>query len=242
MKIGILQVDLTVGDFSGNSLKIQQAYERVVKAGAELVLAPELGLCGYPPRDLLNREDFIQAHDRSLRPLAAKIGSVPLLMGGIEKFKGKDGRPLHNAAFLLHQKKARVVARKALLPTYDVFDEDRYFEPGGDSQPIRLGKIRVGVTICEDIWNDEDVWPVRRYRRDPVRELAKKGIDLLVNLSASPWSISKGTGPVLAANCLKLRSWAWTKSSRFSKSLGGYPQRPSSGAKTSSAPAFTTRS
>ena len=88
MKIGILQVDLTVGDFSGNSLKIQQAYERVVKAGAELVLAPELGLCGYPPRDLLNREDFIQAHDRNLRQLAAKTGPVPLLIGGVEKFKG----------------------------------------------------------------------------------------------------------------------------------------------------------
>jgi NAD+ synthetase len=191
MKIGILQINLTVGDFSGNALKIRQAYERVVKGGAELVVAPELGLCGYPPRDLLNREDFVQAHDRALRQLAGKLGKVPLLIGGIEKYRGKGGRPLHNAAFLLHKKKARVVARKALLPTYDVFDEDRYFEPSGDSQPVRIGKRRVGVTICEDIWNDEDVWPVRRYRRDPVRELTKKGIDLLVNLSASPWNIDK---------------------------------------------------
>ena len=191
MKIGILQVDLTVGDFLRNSLKIKQAYERVVQAGAGLVLAPELGLCGYPPRDLLNRQDFVRAHDQSLRQLAEKIGPVPLLIGGIEKFRGKEGRPLHNAAFLLHRKKARVVARKALLPTYDVFDEDRYFEPGGDSQPIRIGKTRVGVTVCEDIWNDEDLWPERRYRRDPVRELTQKGIDLLVNLSASPWNIGK---------------------------------------------------
>jgi NAD+ synthetase len=191
MKIGILQINLTVGDFSGNALKIRQAYERVVKGGAELVVAPELGLCGYPPRDLLNREDFVQAHDRALRQLAGKLGKVPLLIGGIEKYRGKGGRPLHNAAFLLHKKKARVVARKALLPTYDVFDEDRYFEPSGDSQPVRIGKRRVGVTICEDIWNDEDVWPVRRYRRDPVRELTKKEIDFLVNLSASPWNIDK---------------------------------------------------
>ena len=117
MKIGLLQIDLTVGDFSGNSLKIQQAYDRVVKGGAELVVAPELGLCGYPPRDLLNREDFVQAHEGALKQLAGKIGKVPLLVGGIERFKGKDGRPLHNAAFLLQQKKARVVARKALLPT-----------------------------------------------------------------------------------------------------------------------------
>ena len=191
MKIGILQIDLTVGDFAGNSVKILKSYEKVVREGADLVLAPELGLCGYPPRDLLNREDFLKAHDRALRGLAEKIGKVPILIGGIEKFRGKDGRPLHNVAFLLQQKKLRVVARKALLPTYDVFDEDRYFEPGGDSQPLRIGKIRVGVTICEDIWNDEDLWPVRRYRRDPVRELAKKGIDLLVNLSASPWSLGK---------------------------------------------------
>jgi NAD+ synthetase len=191
MKIGLLQIDLTVGDFPGNAWKIQQAYDRVVRAGAELVVAPELGLCGYPPRDLLNREDFVQAHDRALRGLAAKIGKVPLLLGGIEKVRGREGRPLHNVAFLLQQKKSRVVVRKALLPTYDVFDEDRYFEPGGDSQPIRIGKGRVGVTICEDIWNDEDVWLVRRYRRDPVRELTKKGIDLLVNLSASPWNLDK---------------------------------------------------
>ncbi len=191
MKIGILQVDLTVGDFAGNSGKILRGYEKVVREGADLVLAPELGLCGYPPRDLLNREDFLEAHDRALRGLAAKIGKIPLLTGGIERFRGRDGRPLHNAAFLLQQKKLRVVARKVLLPTYDVFDEDRYFEPGGDSRPIRIGKTRVGVTICEDIWNDEDLWPLRRYRRDPVRELTRKGIDLLVNLSASPWSIDK---------------------------------------------------
>ena len=191
MKIGILQVDLTVGDFVGNSVKILRSYEKVVREGADLAVAPELGLCGYPPRDLLNRADFLEAHDRALKGLAVKIGKVPLLIGGIEKFQGKDGRPLHNTAFLLQQKKIRAVARKALLPTYDVFDEDRYFEPGGDFQPIRIGKARVGVTICEDIWNDEDVWPTRRYRRDPVRELTKKGIDLLVNLSASPWSLDK---------------------------------------------------
>jgi len=191
MKIGILQLNLTVGDFTGNCARIRKGYEKVVGEGAELALVPELGLCGYPPRDLLNREDFLEAHDRALKELAGHIGKVPLLLGGIEKFRGKDGRPLHNVAFWVQQKKPRVVARKGLLPTYDVFDEDRYFEPGGESQPIRLGKTRVGVTLCEDIWNDEDVWPVRRYRRDPVRELTRKGIDLLVNLSASPWSIDK---------------------------------------------------
>ncbi len=123
--------------------------------------------------------------------LAKKIGSVPLVLGGIEKNRKKAGRPLHNSAFLLQKGKAKVVAQKSLLPTYDVFDEDRYFEPASRTVPLRIGQNRVGVTICEDIWNDEDLWPERRYRTDPVRQLCQKGIDLLINLSASPWHIGK---------------------------------------------------
>ena len=191
MKIGILQLNFTVGDFAQNSERVLVGYGEAVGRGADLAVAPELGLCGYPPRDLLHRIDFLQAHDRALRELAKKIGKVPLLIGGIEKSKEKAGRPLHNSAFLLQQGKIQVVARKALLPTYDVFDEDRYFEPGSGGKPVRIGGVRVGVTICEDIWNDEDLWPVRRYRNDPVNDLGKKGMDLLINLSASPWHIEK---------------------------------------------------
>jgi len=191
MKIGILQLNFTVGDFTKNSDRVLVGYGEAVGRGADLAVAPELGLCGYPPRDLLHRVDFLQAHDRALRELAKKIGKVPLLIGGIEKSKEKAGRPLHNSAFLLQQGKIQVVARKALLPTYDVFDEDRYFEPGSGGKPVRIGGVRVGVTICEDIWNDEDLWPVRRYRNDPVNDLGKKGMDLLINLSASPWHIEK---------------------------------------------------
>ena len=191
MKIGILQLNFTVGDFTKNSERVLVGYGEAVGRGADLTVAPELGLCGYPPRDLLHRVDFLKAHDRALRGLAKKIGKVPLLIGGIEKSKEKAGRPLHNSAFLLQQGKIQVVAKKALLPTYDVFDEDRYFEPGGEGKPVRIGGSRVGVTICEDIWNDEDLWPVRRYRNDPVNDLGKKGMDLLINLSASPWHIEK---------------------------------------------------
>lgn len=191
MKIGLLQLNFTIGDFAKNAEKVLTAYQRAVQQGAELCVTPELGLCGYPPRDLLHRKDFLQSHDRTLRGLAKKIGKVPLILGGIEKTKKKDGRSLHNSAFLLQQGRFRAVAQKSLLPTYDVFDEDRYFEPGTTNQPVRIGKQKVGVTICEDIWNDEDLWPKRRYRRDPVRELAKKGINLLVNLSASPWNMGK---------------------------------------------------
>ena len=191
MNIGILQLNFTIGDFEKNSDKVARSYGEAVELGAELVVAPELGLCGYPPRDLLNRADFLEGHDRGVRELAKRVGKVPLLMGGIEKSTKKEGRPLHNVAFLFEKGKVRVVARKRLLPTYDVFDEDRYFEPGEKVVPVRIGGRRVGVTICEDIWNDEDVWMERRYLADPVRELAKKGIDLLINLSASPWHQGK---------------------------------------------------
>ena len=191
MKIGILQLNFTVGDFRGNSEKLVSAYERAVREGAELCVGSELGLCGYPPRDLLNRRDFVESHERALREVAKRVGKVPLLIGGIEKTNQKAGRPLYNTAFLVEKGKTRAVARKILLPTYDVFDEDRYFEAGDKVGSVRIAGKRVGVTICEDIWNDEDLWPERRYRIDPVRELAKKGMDLLINLSASPWNIGK---------------------------------------------------
>jgi len=191
MKIGILQLNFTVGDFRGNSEKLVSAYERAVREGAELCVGSELGLCGYPPRDLLNRRDFVESHEWALREVAKRVGKVPLLIGGIEKTNQKTGRPLYNTAFLVEKGKTRAVARKILLPTYDVFDEDRYFEAGDKVGSVRIAGKRVGVTICEDIWNDEDLWPERRYRIDPVRELAKKGMDLLINLSASPWNIGK---------------------------------------------------
>jgi len=191
MKIGILQLNFTVGDFWGNSEKLVSAYERAVREGAELCVGSELGLCGYPPRDLLNRRDFVESHERALREVAKRVGKVPLLIGGTEKTNQKTGRPLYNTAFLVEKGKTRAVARKILLPTYDVFDEDRYFEAGDKVGSVRIAGKRVGVTICEDIWNDEDLWPERRYRIDPVRELAKKGMDLLINLSASPWNIGK---------------------------------------------------
>ena len=191
MNIGILQLNFTVGDFKGNSEKLVSAYERAVREGAELCVGSELGLCGYPPRDLLNRRDFVESHERASREVAKRVGKVPLLIGGIEKTNQKAGRPLYNTAFLVEKGKTRAVARKILLPTYDVFDEDRYFEAGDKVGSVRIAGKRVGVTICEDIWNDEDLWPERRYRIDPVRELAKKGMDLLINLSASPWNIGK---------------------------------------------------
>jgi len=191
MRLGLAQLNTTVGDLAGNRARILDAYRTLVSRGAELVLFPELAVCGYPPRDLLFKRRFVPDAAESLAAIAREVGEVPALIGTVEANLAGRGRPFFNAAAFCHRGAVTATARKRLLPTYDVFDEDRYFEPGGDSQPVRIGKTRVGVTICEDIWNDEDVWPVRRYRRDPVRELTKQGIDLLINLSASPWNLGK---------------------------------------------------
>jgi len=187
MKIGILQLNATIGDFEGNARKVAEAYREAVAQGAELAVAPELFLCGYPPRDLLLRDDFLTACEHALARLAPGIGEVPLLVGTIERNPDRPGRPLYNSAALVRDGKVAGHARKILLPTYDVFDEDRYFEPG--DKPFfftHLGK-KIGVTICEDIWNDADFWPDRIHQRDPFHELSQEGIDCMVNLSASPW-------------------------------------------------------
>lgn len=187
MKIGILQLNATIGDFPGNAAKLLTAYRTVVEQGAELAVAPELFLCGYPPRDLLLRDDFLHAAEESLKSLAAEIGDVPLLVGTIQRNPVRPGRPLYNAAALLQNGKIEAHAHKCLLPSYDVFDEDRYFEPAAAPFAFEHLGQKIGVTICEDIWNDADFWPERIHRRDPFHELAAKGAHLIVNLSASPW-------------------------------------------------------
>jgi NAD+ synthetase len=191
VKFGLLQLNSTIGDFAGNRQKLSDAYQQACRQGAEFVVAPELFLCGYPPRDLLLREDFIEANLASLAEAAAFVGEVPLCVGYVDRNPRRPGRPLHNSAAILHAGRVAWRQHKALLPTYDVFDEDRYFEPGGELKPFEFGGHRLGITICEDIWNDEDFWPERRYRRDPVKELVAAGADLIVNLSASPWHRGK---------------------------------------------------
>jgi NAD+ synthase (glutamine-hydrolysing) len=120
MKIGLLQINFTVGDFLQNAEKIVSAYEKAVRGGADLCVSTELGLCGYPPRDLLNRKDFIQSHDNALKKVAKRIGRTPLLLGGIAPTHKKAGRPLYNATFLLEKGKSRLIAQKRLLPTYEI--------------------------------------------------------------------------------------------------------------------------
>jgi NAD+ synthase (glutamine-hydrolysing) len=204
VKIGILQLNSTVGDFAANQKKLLAGYEKACALGAEFILAPELFLCGYPPRDLLLREDFIDANLSALNETGKNVGAIPLCVGYVDRNPEKPGRALRNSAAVLQNGKIIWRTTKSLLPTYDVFDEDRYFEPAKNVAPFVLvgqasslssgqdaRSTKIGITICEDIWNDEDFWPERIYRRDPVKELIAQGAEIILNISASPWSAGK---------------------------------------------------
>jgi NAD+ synthase (glutamine-hydrolysing) len=191
MKIGFLQLNSTIGDFAANVKKLLAGYEQAVSRGAEFVLAPELFLCGYPPRDLLLRADFIEANLAALNDTAKKTGPVPLCIGFVDKNLERPGRALRNTAAILQNGRIIWRANKCLLPTYDVFDEDRYFEPAKTIAPFEFNGRKLAITICEDIWNDEDFWPERLYRRDPVKDAISQGADMVFNISASPWHDSK---------------------------------------------------
>lgn len=191
MKIGIAQINAVVGDFSGNAKRILAAYRECLELGAELVVVPEMALVGYPPRDLLCRSQFVPKCLQALDYLADETGDVPMLVGYVDVHTEKSvGKPYRNAAAFLHQGKVIHRIWKTLLPAYDVFDERRYFEPGDDCKPIVWKGKRLGITICEDIWT-EDHLDRPLYSRDPATELAGQGIDLLINLSASPFSVGK---------------------------------------------------
>jgi NAD+ synthetase len=191
VKIGVLQLNSTIGDYGANQNKVVAAYERACAQGAEFAIAPELFLCGYPPRDLLLRPDFIKANLVTLTAVAGKVGAVPLCVGYVDQSTARPGRPLTNSAAILQNGKVIWHQHKSLLPTYDVFDEDRYFEPAKTVAPFVFNGRKIAITICEDIWNDEDFWPDRLYRRDPIKELVAAGADLILNISASPWHAGK---------------------------------------------------
>ncbi len=191
MKIGLLQLNSTVGDFAANRQKLLAAYAQAVGRGAEFVLAPELFLCGYPPRDLLQREDFVEANLTALAETASQTGAIPLCVGFVDRNSERPGRALRNSAAVLQNGKIIWRTTKSLLPTYDVFDEDRYFEPAKRIAPFGFNGRKLGITICEDIWNDEDFWPERLYRGDPVKELIAQGAEIILNISASPWHDGK---------------------------------------------------
>jgi len=193
MRIGLAQINTIVGDLAGNSRRILEAYRTLVAQGAELVIYPELVVSGYPPRDLLFKKHFVADVEKATRELATQIGAVPALIGYTEANTTGAGRSAFNSAAFCHQGKITATARKCLLPTYDVFDEDRYFEPASAPIVVEFGGRRIGITICEDIWTHAMISTRRLYNGvEPVRQLAAQRCDLMVNLSASPWNYGKG--------------------------------------------------
>jgi NAD+ synthase (glutamine-hydrolysing) len=192
MRLGLAQINTTVGDIAGNRRRIIGAYQALVARGAQLVVFPELVTCGYPPRDLLFKKHFVPDVEESLKAVAAAVGEVPALVGTVESNTGGSGRPFYNSAAFCHRGKVTAVARKCLLPTYDVFDEDRYFEPAASPTVIVHEGVRIGITICEDIWTHPTISTRRLYNGlDPLAQLAAQKCDVMVNLSASPWNHGK---------------------------------------------------
>ncbi len=191
MKVGFAQINPTVGDLTGNADRVLAAYEHAVKHGAEVVLAPELAIAGYPPRDLIFQSRFVPAQLQALEKLEHAIGDVPLIVGFVEpRSRQLPGQSFCNAAAVLQRGHARRVVRKSLLPTYDVFDEARYFEPAEATAPVEINGRRVGITICEDIWT-ESYLPRQLYPAHPVQSLVDQGATMILNISASPFQVGK---------------------------------------------------
>lgn len=192
MKIALLQINPTVGDLDGNAGLIAESLREARRRGADLAITPELALVGYLPRDLLLSAGFVRRSWDVLARLACDIADLPPVLVGIpEPNPADEGRPLFNSAVLLRNGRCDQRFRKALLPTYDVFDEDRYFEPFHGPQVLEWDGRRIGISICEDIWNDRDFWKRRRYHHDPIEELIRAGAEAVVNLSASPFTAGK---------------------------------------------------
>jgi NH3-dependent NAD+ synthetase/predicted amidohydrolase len=191
MKIALAQINTTVGDLAGNETQIRAAYENAVRTGADLVVLPELAVTGYPPRDLLLREGFVSGNLAAVDNLARITGRTGLVIGFVGRNETRPGRAVTNSVALLQHGKILAIRHKTLLPTYDVFDEDRYFEPASANPPVEFNGILLGLTVCEDLWNDEEFWSERRYPHDPARNLIDSGAKLIVNTSASPWHLGK---------------------------------------------------
>lgn len=194
MKIIIAQLDPIVGDVKGNVEKIQQTLHLYQKESPDLLIFSELFLSGYPPRDLLEKPWFIENVQQGLAALlkiSADFRNTGILLGAPTPTKKKAGRGLYNSALLLYQGKLLHQQPKSLLPTYDVFDEARYFDPAPQTDVVSFKKEMLGISICEDAWNDPELWPKRFYPFDPIELLVKKGATLLINISASPFHVGK---------------------------------------------------
>jgi len=194
MRIAIAQLNPTIGDFLGNLAKIEQALESSAAASPDLLVLPELYLTGYPPQDLLERDWFVDAAEHALERLegiSARYPRTAILVGTVRRTGTVIGKGLHNSAVMLLAGSVKATVHKTLLPTYDVFDEARYFDAASSTSVVELNGHRLGITVCEDAWNDPSLWRTSIYDADPVADLAAQGVDVIINLSASPFYAGK---------------------------------------------------
>lgn len=191
MKIVVCQINPIIGNLEYNKAKIEKGYERGAQENADLVIFPELSLIGYPPLDLVEKAEFRKEVRKKINELAAITGNIGLLFGAITEDNDLIGTNIHNSAVLCYNGKIQFIQPKTLIPNYDVFDEMRYFEPAKEVLVHTFKGEHLGISVCEDIWNDADYWYRRRYEVDPVEELKKKGATVLINISASPYSFGK---------------------------------------------------
>ena len=220
VKIGFAQINTIVGDFAGNARKIARAAEDLESRGAQISLTPELALTGYPPQDLLFKSDFVPRNLAALDELHRRVGKAALLIGCVDVNPSGNGRPFFNTAAVLEKGRPVRKVFKSLLPTYDVFDEARYFEPGPAPVPVEIGGHRIGVTICEDIWTPEYL-PRGLYSCDPVHDLVTAGAAAIVNLSASPFQVGK---PALRREMIRRQAGRHRVPFFYCNAIGGNDQ------------------
>ncbi len=218
MKVLMAQMNPIVGDIEGNVSKVANIIHKGKEMRAELVIFPELVISGYPPRDLVEKESFVDANLKKLEEVAKQTDSLSAIVGFIDKNPSPIGKKVFNAAALLEKGKIKSIHHKALLPTYDVFDEGRYFEAAEFVHLADFKGMKTGISICEDAWNDEDFWQERKYRRDPVKEQVGMGAEILFNLSASPYSVGK---PSLRERMLSSQAKKYKKVMVFVNQVGG---------------------
>ena len=191
MKIALAQINPTVGDFQRNTEKICAFIDRAKNQDADLIVFPELAVTGYPPKDFLDIPAFIDENLRHLEKITRCVSGISAIVGFIDRNKRPQGKLVHNAAAFIQNQKVVSVHHKSLLPTYDVFDECRYFEPAHAISPVKFMDSALGISICEDIWNDEEFWARPLYEVDPIEHLISHGANVMINISSSPFAVGK---------------------------------------------------
>jgi len=191
MKIALCQIDPIIGNLDYNKKKILDGYKKAIEAKVDLAIFPELSLVGYPPLDLVEKSEFRKAVNKASQEIASQTASVGLIFGAITEDNDNVGTDIHNSAIFCYDRKIQFIQHKTLIPNYDVFDEMRYFDPAESVSVIDFNGEKLGISICEDIWNDADYWYRRRYHKDPIQELLKQQASILINISASPYSYGK---------------------------------------------------